>query len=60
MRFWPRRPRRAEGQLDERGEEISRNLVERGLADLDERRGLLGRLERRLLPRRESDRRRRS
>ena len=58
MRFWRRRPRRAERELDERGEEISRNLVERGLADLDERSGLFGRLERRLLPRRESDRRR--
>jgi hypothetical protein len=60
MRLWRGRPRRAERELDERGEEVSRNLVERGLDDMDKRSGLLGRLERRLLPRRESDRRRQS
>ena len=34
------------------------DLVERGMRDLDERSGFFGRLERRLLPRRETDRRR--
>ncbi len=57
MRFRRNRPRRAERELGERGDEISRNLIERGFRDLDERSGFLGRLERRLLPKRESDRR---
>jgi hypothetical protein len=57
MRLWPKRPRRAERDLDERGEEISRDLVERGLRDLDERSGFFGRLERRLLPKHERERR---
>jgi hypothetical protein len=54
MRFWPRsrrpRPRdpAAERALDERGDEISDELVERGMEDLDHRHGLLGSLERRL------------
>jgi hypothetical protein len=56
VRFWRSRPRRAERQLDDRGEEIKRDLVERGMRDLDERSGFFGRLERRLLPRRETDR----
>jgi hypothetical protein len=55
VRLWPRRPRRAERDLDDRGEEISRDLVERGLRDLDERSGFFGRLERRLLPERERE-----
>ena len=54
---WRRQRRRAEHDLDERGEEVSRELVERGMRDLDERPGLLGRLERRLPPRDGSDRR---
>lgn len=58
MRFWRSRPRRGERELGERGEEISRNLLERGIRDLDERSGFFGRLERRLLSKRESDRRR--
>lgn len=58
MRLWRRnRPRPGERELEERSEEISRNLLERGARDLDERSGFFGRLERRLLPRRESDRR---
>jgi hypothetical protein len=57
MRLWRNRARRSERELEERGEEISRNLLERGLQDLDERSGLFGRLERRLLPKRERDRR---
>jgi hypothetical protein len=56
MRLWRNR-RRAERELDERGESIGRDLVERGMRDLDERSGFFGRLERRLLPRRETDRR---
>jgi hypothetical protein len=50
VRFWRRlrRPRAAERALDERGEQISHELVERGMDDLDQRRGLLGRLERSL------------
>ena len=56
MRLWPRRPHRAERNLDERGEEISRDLVERGLSDLDDRSGFFGRLERRLLPKDERER----
>jgi hypothetical protein len=62
MRLWPwrRQPRPAEHDLDERGEEVSRELVERGMRDLDERPGLLGRLERRLPARDQSDRRRES
>ena len=51
MRLWRRRRRRrpaAEQALDERGEEISNELVERGMEDLDRRHGLLGSLERRL------------
>jgi hypothetical protein len=52
MRFWRRRrrPTAAERALDERGEQISHDLVERGMDDLDRRRGLLGRLERSLNP----------
>ena len=57
MRLWPRRTRRAERDLDERGEEISRDLVERGLRDLNDRSGFFGRLERRLLPKDERERR---
>ncbi len=57
MRLWPRRARRSERDLDERGEEISRDLVERGLRDLDNRSGFFGRLERRLLPKHERERR---
>jgi hypothetical protein len=57
MRLWWSRRRRAERELDERGEEISRDLVERGMRDLDERSGFFAKLERRLLPKRESDRR---
>lgn len=56
MIAWLRRRRRAERRLDERSEEISRDLVERGMRDLDQRAGFFGRLERRLLPRREDDR----
>ena len=50
MRLWRRRRRNpaAEHELDERGEEISSELVERGMEDLDRRHGLLGSLERRL------------
>jgi hypothetical protein len=50
MRFWRRRrrPSAAERALDERGEQISHELVDRGMDDLDQRRGLLGRLERSL------------
>jgi hypothetical protein len=52
VRFWrrPRRPSAAERALDERGEQISHELVERGMDDLDQRSGLLGRLERSLNP----------
>lgn len=57
MRLWRGRRRRAERELDERGEEISRDLVERGMRDLDQRSGFFARLERRVLPKRESDRR---
>ncbi len=57
MRLWRRRSRAAERQLDVRGEEISSELVERGLQDLDERSGFFRRLERRLQPKRESERR---
>jgi hypothetical protein len=57
MRLCRSRPRRAERELDDRGDAISRDLVERGMRDLDERSGFFGRLERRLLPRRETDRR---
>ena len=57
MRLWRSRRRRAERELDERGDAIARDLVERGMLDLDERSGFFGRLERRLLPRRETDRR---
>jgi hypothetical protein len=57
MRLWRGRLRRGERELGERGKEISRNLLERGMRDLDERSGFFGRLERRLLPKRESDRR---
>jgi hypothetical protein len=56
MKLWRSRPRRGERELEERGDEISRNLLERGIRDLDERSGFFGRLERRLLPKRESDR----
>jgi hypothetical protein len=58
VRLWRRRPsRRAEADLDRRGEEVSRELVERGMRDLDERPGFFGRLERRLQPREQGDRR---
>jgi len=57
VRLGPRRARRAERDLDERGEEISRDLVERGLRDLNDRSGFFGRLERRLLPKDERERR---
>jgi hypothetical protein len=58
VRFWRRRPnRRAESELDERGETIGSELLERGMRDLDERSGFFGRLERRLLPKHESERR---
>ena len=57
MRLWPRRARPGERELDERGEEISRDLVERGLRDLNDRSGFFGRLERRLLPKDERERR---
>jgi hypothetical protein len=57
MRLWRSRPRRAERELDDRGDAIARDLVDRGMRDLDERSGFFGRLERRLLPRRETDRR---
>jgi hypothetical protein len=54
MRLWRPRRRRsrpaAERALDERGEDIANELVERGMDDLDQRSGLLGRLERRLTP----------
>jgi hypothetical protein len=58
--FWRRRrrnPERAEDELDEHGEEIARDLAQRGAHDLDERSGFFGRLERRLVPRREDHRR---
>lgn len=58
MRLWRSRPRRAERELDDRGDAIARDLVARGMRDLDERSGFFSRLERRLLPRRETDRRR--
>lgn len=58
MRLWRRRRRPEERELDDRSDAIARDLVDRGLRDLDERSGFLGRLERRLLPRRETDRRR--
>jgi hypothetical protein len=50
VRFWRRgrRPSAVERPLDERREQISEELVERGMDDLDQRRGLLGRLERSL------------
>jgi hypothetical protein len=50
VRFWRRgrRPSAVERALDERREQISEELVERGMDDLDQRRGLLGRLERSL------------
>jgi hypothetical protein len=51
MRFFSRRRRRdpaAERALDERGDEISNELVGRGMEDLDRRHGLLGSLQRRL------------
>jgi hypothetical protein len=57
VRLRRNRPSPAERDLDERGEEISRDLVERGMRDLDERSGFFARLERRLLPKRETDRR---
>ena len=57
MRLWWGRRRRGERELDERSEEISRDLVERGMRDLEERSGFLASLERRLLPKREADRR---
>jgi hypothetical protein len=58
VRLWRRRrPRRAEADLDQRGEEVSRELVEQGMRDLDERPGFFGRLERRLQPREQDDRR---
>jgi hypothetical protein len=57
VRLWWGRRRRAERELDARGEEISRDLVERGMRDLNERSGFFANLERRLLPKRESDRR---
>jgi hypothetical protein len=56
VKRWRRR-RRAERGLDERGEDIARDLVEQGMRDLDQRSGFFGRLERRLLPRREAERR---
>jgi hypothetical protein len=58
MRLWRRRPRPEERALNDRSDAIARDLVDHGLRDLDERSGFLGRLERRLLPRRETDRRR--
>jgi hypothetical protein len=57
MRLWRKRAERGAQELDERGEEISRDLLQRGMRDLDERSGFFGRLERRLVPRRERDRR---
>jgi hypothetical protein len=57
VRLWWGRRRGAERELDDRSEEISRDLVERGMRDLDERSGFFARLERRLVPKRESDRR---
>jgi len=49
LRLWRRRrDPAAERALDERGDEISSELVERGMEDLDRRHGLLGSLERRL------------
>ena len=57
MRLWWGRRRRGERELDERSEEISRDLVERGMRDLEERSGFLASLERRLLTKREADRR---
>ena len=56
MRLWRKRAERGVRELDERGEEISRDLLQRGMRDLDERSGLFGRLERRLVPKRERDR----
>jgi hypothetical protein len=56
VRLWRRRPSRGERDLDDRGEAVARDLLEQGMRDLDRRSGLLGRLERRLLPRRERDR----
>ena len=56
MRIWRRRPTPGERELDDRAEAVARDLLERGMRDLDRRSGLLGRLERRLLPRRERDR----
>ena len=56
MRLWRRRQNRGERDLDDRGEAVARDLLEQGMRDLDRRSGLLGRLERRLLPRRESER----
>jgi hypothetical protein len=58
MRLWRRRPRPEERELDDGSAAIARDLVDRGLRDLDERSGFFGRLERRLLPRRETERRR--
>jgi hypothetical protein len=58
MRLRRSRPRPEERELDDRGGAIARDLVDRGLRDLDERSGFFARLERRLLPRRETDRRR--
>jgi hypothetical protein len=52
-----RDPERAEDELDEHGEDIARDLAQRGVRDLDERAGFFGRLERRLVPGREDDRR---
>lgn len=57
MRLWRRRARRGEQELDEHGGEVSRDLLHRGMRDLDERSGFFGRLERRLAPKREPDRR---
>jgi hypothetical protein len=57
VKFWRRRSSRAEQDLDARGPSIRGELLERGMRDLEERSGLLGRLERRLLPKRESERR---
>jgi hypothetical protein len=56
MRIWRKRPPRGERELDERGEEISRDLLRRGMRDLDERSGFFGRLEKRLSPKRDADR----
>ena len=56
MRLRRRRQNRGERDLDDRGEAVARDLLEQGMRDLDRRSGLLGRLERRLLPWRESER----